>query len=242
MQADTRESEFNDIRAWKQHLGNWGAYAAAAGAALAMSTNASASIITSTLDLTVSVTPGPDSAAFSVGGAMEVLALHHKTLSVQSQTGVALVGPGGGLAHLELVGYASSGRFLAQRYVAGQAVLAAGTVSNHGTLHYKVLAAGGPEGGDFYPGATNGFMGFENGAGDLGWLHLQVTIDGRGYPTQLELISFAYNDVAGAPIDAGQTTETPEPGAAALGLLALGAAGILAVRNRRKELGKVTRI
>jgi len=234
MQPDTRESESHDIGAWKQHLGNWGAYAAAAGAALAMSTNASAAIIFSTVDLTVSVTPGPDSAAFSVGGAMEVIALHHKTLSVQSQTGAALVGPGGGLAHLELVGYASSGRILAQRYLAGQAILAAGTLSNHATLHYKVLAAGaGPENGDFYPGATNGFVGFENAAGDLGWLHLQVTIDGRGYPTQLELIGWAYNDVAGAPIDAGQTTETPEPGTAALGLLALGAVGILALRKRQ---------
>jgi LPXTG-motif cell wall-anchored protein len=74
-------------------------------------------------------------------------------------------------------------------------------------------------------------------------MHFQVTLDGSGFPTQLEVISWAYNDVAGAPIEAGQTTEvgaTPEPSTAALGLLALGAAGILALRKRRNQLTQVT--
>lgn len=95
--------------------------------------------------------------------------------------------------------------------------------------------------GAFGPGASNGFVGFSNSAGDLGWMHIQVTIDGSGFPTALEVIGLAYNDVAGAPIAAGQTTETtatPEPSTAALGLLALGAAGILALRKRRNQLGK----
>jgi hypothetical protein len=89
-----------------------------------------------------------------------------------------------------------------------------------------------------------------NQAGDLGWLDVKVTSD-AGFAEELELISWAYNNVAGAPIEAGepieagasieagQTTEvsaTPEPGTEALSLLALGAAGILAFRKRRNEL------
>ena len=68
MLTTTQEYESCDNGTWKQRLGNWGAYAAAAGAALAMSTNASASIIFSTPDLTVSITPGPQRATLSVGG------------------------------------------------------------------------------------------------------------------------------------------------------------------------------
>jgi hypothetical protein len=63
--------------------------------------------------------------------------------------------------------------------------------------------------GLFGPGASNGFVGFSNAAGDLGWMHVQVGFDSGGYPDQLEVISWAYNDVAGAAIDAGQTSEGP---------------------------------
>jgi MYXO-CTERM domain-containing protein len=81
-------------------------------------------------------------------------------------------------------------------------------------------------------------VGFSNSKGDLGWLQVKVTLDG-GFPTQLELISWAYNDAVGGAINAGQTTggsATPEPGTEGLALLALGATGILALRKRRKEL------
>jgi hypothetical protein len=77
-----------------------------------------------------------------------------------------------------------------------------------------------------------------NQAGDLGWLDVKVTSD-NGFAEELELISWAYNNVAGASIYAGQTTATPsapEPGTEALSLLALGAAGILAFRKHRNEL------
>jgi len=43
--TDFLSAEPQDKAARKQHLGNWGTYAAAAGAALAMSTSASAEIM-----------------------------------------------------------------------------------------------------------------------------------------------------------------------------------------------------
>src|SRR5580692_427593 len=94
MQANTHEPESHDTGAWKQHLGNWGAYAAAAGATLAMSTNASASIISATPDLTVSLTPGPATTVFRVGGIGEVLSIVDRNLPASHRTNhEAEVGP-----------------------------------------------------------------------------------------------------------------------------------------------------
>jgi LPXTG-motif cell wall-anchored protein len=239
MQADTRESESHDIGAWKQHLGNWGAYAAAAGAALAMSTNASASIISSIPGLTVSLTPGPATTVFRVGGIGEVLSVVDRKLTANRRTShEAEVGPASLGPHLNFK-VSSSG---AAHYVAGQPILAAGSVSSSADL-WRIINStrrGRTIGisGNFGPGFSNGFVGFENAAGDLGWLQVHVALDGR-IPVGAELIAWAYNDVAGAPINAGQTT-TPEPSTAALGLLALGAAGILALRKRRNQVSEVT--
>jgi LPXTG-motif cell wall-anchored protein len=239
MPSNTFEPESHeslDTGKWKQHLGNWGAYAAAAGAALAMSTNASAaSIISSAPGLTVSITPGPQRTTFSVAGALEALMINRRTAAQSRTAGVQIIDERGGLK------FGASG-ISAKRYVTGQPIMAVGHSYGFVDILYKdTTNATTRTIGRFGAGASNGFLGFQNAAGDLGWLHVQVTIDGSGFPSQLELIAWAYNDVAGAPIEAGQTTEaaaTPEPGAAALGLLALGAAGILALRKRRNQLAK----
>jgi LPXTG-motif cell wall-anchored protein len=239
MLTNPRESESYDTGAWKQHLGNWGAYAAAAGAALAMSTNASSSIISSTPDLTVSFTPGPATTIFRVGGVSEILAVENRNLQ-RGRTSHRAVVQSESVSHLNFKELSSSG---AKRYVTGDPILAGGPVSSDAILWQIVKNSRGKimgSSGFFGPGASNGFVGFENAAGDLGWMQVQVTLDGT-IPAELELIAWAYNDVAGAAIDAGQTT-TPEPSTAALGLLALGAAGILALRKRRNEAGKMTKV
>jgi MYXO-CTERM domain-containing protein len=251
MHPNTQEPESHDTGAWKQHLGNWGAYAAAAGAALAMATNASAdSIVSHTLDLTVSNPPGPAEATFSVGGVgVGLFVRAYDRTNVGRQYGGAQLiglgttsgGPNSNLPHLNFRGIGASGT--AKRYTIGQPILA-GAVTG-GLLFEKSASHGvvSVDKGLFGPGASNGFVGFSNAAGDLGWMHVQVGFDSGGYPDQLEVISWAYNDVAGAAIDAGQTSEgpaTPEPSTAALGLLALGAAGILALRKRRHQVSKVT--
>jgi hypothetical protein len=266
MLPNKRESESHDTGACKQSFGNWSAYATAAGAALAMSTNASASIISSTPDLIVSSTTN-DLAHFSAAGGGALLVdesfirssspPNAISLTFRRRAVTAVIIPGlfgqTSTSHHRLrfgISQTHVGESHAKRYSAGQPILAshmasvAGIEERNSTLLQFSGGVPRPDGshdqGNFGAGFSNGFVGFENAAGDLGWMHFQVTLDIRGFPIQLELISLAYNDVAGAPIDAAQTTETPEPGSAALSLLALGAAGILALRKRRSQPGKIT--
>jgi len=72
---------------------------------------------------------------------------------------------------------------------------------------------------------------------NFGWARLEWQNAANGYPGSVTLIDYAYNDVLGAPINAGQVsdTSTPEPDSKAMGLLVAGAAGVLAWRRRRKQ-------
>jgi hypothetical protein len=78
---------------------------------------------------------------------------------------------------------------------------------------------------------NSGFAGFEipgpNGP-EMGWFQLSFDSD---FPGSLAITGWAYN--TDGPIDAGQTSATPEPGTLALMLLATGAAGVLAWKRRR---------
>jgi MYXO-CTERM domain-containing protein len=77
--------------------------------------------------------------------------------------------------------------------------------------------------------------------GAEGWIRLQV-IDrnGDGFADEVQVIDAAFSDLTGGQINAGQidggyvVPESPEPSTASLGLLAAGAAGILALRRRRR--------
>jgi hypothetical protein len=112
MQPDAQESESHDIGGWKQHLGNWGAYAAAAGTAMAMSTNASAaSIISSTPDFTVSISPGQVRGPLSVGGVRAALTVQRYTQGPRLigraslfGVGTSSAGPNSNLPHLNFKG------------------------------------------------------------------------------------------------------------------------------------------
>ena len=78
------------------------------------------------------------------------------------------------------------------------------------------------------PNAT-GFIGFENKAGDFGWL--KVSWDER--QVNFEIIAGAYNDTPGASIVAGESfTAVPEPTSvlSTMGLLASG----LMLRRRKQ--------
>ncbi len=71
-----------------------------------------------------------------------------------------------------------------------------------------------------------------------GWVELKFS---GAIPNSIQAISWAYNPVAGQAITAGQTNDpdtsaTPEPGTAALSLLAMGAAGVLAWRRKKAAL------
>lgn len=67
-----------------------------------------------------------------------------------------------------------------------------------------------------------------------GWVQLQVTNNGN--PTSINAVNWAYNDVSGESIAAGEGAGVPEPGTAALSLLAFGSAGVLAWRRRRNAI------
>lgn len=76
------------------------------------------------------------------------------------------------------------------------------------------------------------FINPNTGATDYGWIQFQTT-GPTGYPGTI--LGYAYNNVAGGPILAGQITSVPEPGTTvvlSLGALALGAVG---VRRWRKD-------
>lgn len=85
---------------------------------------------------------------------------------------------------------------------------------------------------DFWAAGSQGYLGFYFEGSDgpqAGWLDLSLG------PTDdsLELISLAFEDTPNTPFLAGQTVATPEPSTFAL--LALGAAGMMALRRRRAE-------
>ena len=76
------------------------------------------------------------------------------------------------------------------------------------------------------------FVNTTTGGTDYGWIQFQTT-GTTGFPATI--LGYAYNNVAGGSILAGQTTAVPEPGAtAALGLGAL-SLGAVAVRRMRKN-------
>jgi hypothetical protein len=74
------------------------------------------------------------------------------------------------------------------------------------------------------------FAGFHSGP-EFGWIRLRYDDNAQGYPDTITAIDWAYN--TNGPIDAGQTA-VPEPGSLSLLLLAAGATGILALRQRKK--------
>jgi hypothetical protein len=119
-------------------------------------------------------------------------------------------------------------------FKAGQAI-ALDHGSQSGSLRGKETVNGSPDGsgGSFAFGKT-GFAGFQLPAskgGGLGWIRFEVfDRNGDHFPDELQAIDWAYN-TAGGGINAGQTSDSvPEP--TALGLLAIGSAGVLAWRRR----------
>jgi MYXO-CTERM domain-containing protein len=86
---------------------------------------------------------------------------------------------------------------------------------------------------------SEGFAGFSveiSGQKDFGWVRLQFTVGANTLINSLTVIDWGYQN-NGTAITAGQgiPITAPEPPTADLALLALGAAGITALRRRRRQ-------
>lgn len=78
---------------------------------------------------------------------------------------------------------------------------------------------------------ARGYLGFEfgpMGGEHFGWVAMSVVPSGW---FAAHITGYAYDTVAGQTIKAGQTSTVPEPGT--LSMLALGAAGLIALRKRK---------
>ncbi len=89
-------------------------------------------------------------------------------------------------------------------------------------------------------GDTNGYLGVEFKANDglhYGWIRLSVRTDANGYPDGVRAIAWAYESNPGIPLHVTSLTAVPEVPANAVGLgaLALGAAGVQALRRKRAQ-------
>lgn len=238
-------------------------YAAAVGAGLAMAGGAEAGILYSgAQNLSVSINPAAQATNQSLSnGALHALDMNGGGVDFQALVGkfggfggptakywgvAGLIGQGGAAA----LGSGS----LAANLAGGALVGPAGNFVNNGFLHRRAQQ-GNPTthssgaDGNFASGAT-GFAGIRLASGNYGWIRLKwedlgvnqpfstllggsPLLSGTGFADRLTILDWAYDD-SGAAIRAGNTgASIPEP--SSLALLAAGAAGLAALRRRRKS-------
>jgi hypothetical protein len=235
----------------------WPVYAAVTGAALAMASNASASIIYSGIINATAAASAPGlyrtASAFTTvhlkngsGGLLSrtFLLANLRQQGYSGQLGVAIGGGASGvgfLLHSSTVKRLSSGAVISGAGNTATSEFANGFVSGPG----GIAARGNFRTTYGYVGTfdrgwsqTKGFAAFSFNPGsgaDYGWVRLQFTVGQDGTLDSITAIDWAYQD-DGSAILAGDTgiSATPEPSTAALTLLAVGAAGVEALRRRRK--------
>ncbi len=230
--------EGQESRSWKEHLSNWGIYAAAAGATLAMASSAEAGVIY------VNPTTKPTArASANLFTAFQIDGLSFVLRDSGGSAGDLAFGWRGTDNHLSrrFFGNAAtfSGESFVKNYSRGASILGG---PNAGRIFQWVQTTGfnaGVQNGPFLIGQS-GFAGFQLPAskgGGMGWLRIEILDPNHnGLPEELKAIDWAYND-SGGSITAGQgiPSGAPEPGTAAMALLAMGAAGVLAWRKTRAQ-------
>jgi hypothetical protein len=223
--------EGQESRSWKEHLSNWGIYAAAAGATLAMASSAEASVIyVNPITKPTARASVHTHTTFQIDGLAMVLAN-----SLGSAPNLFDGGWRGTFNH-SIAGFFGTGGIFVKNYNLGASIVGgpldrvfqSAQTTNPGVQH-----------GPFLIGQS-GFAGFQLPAskgGGMGWLRIEILDPNHnGLPEEVKAIDWAYND-SGGGITAGQgiPSGAPEPGTAAMTLLAMGAAGVLAWRKTRAQ-------
>jgi hypothetical protein len=233
----------------RRSAGNWQFYAAVTGSALAMTTNASAGVIYSGIQ---NISAGPIASAANPGDTFD----SYKQILVRNGSnaikGQFSFGPyqkfdsGGfldGDANLNMGSKAeiliTNANFKVKKLASGNNISnLAGGIWEGGTNHIASQHKG--PGTNSHPGwSANqfGFAGFRistvSHGLDYGWVRLEFTTGTNGATNGVLVEDWAFNTTPGALITAGQEVPSvPEPATGALALLALGAAGVTALRRK----------
>jgi MYXO-CTERM domain-containing protein len=224
---------------WRERLGSWPLYAMAAGTALALATSAEAS----TGHVNESLCGGCSHQAVASininGHALGIriwrrygyafsFASHAGSAAARGNHGLSIMNTGGDVNRLVSGAVITSGRLFKGGYYAGR-------FEEFRTAWYSASRFRTARG--LWGRNTTAFAGlrFQSaGQPHLGWVRVRLQdTNSDGWADTVTAVDWAYNSVAGAPILAGDAGATPEPSTKAMALLALGAAGVLALRRRR---------
>ncbi len=235
----------------RSQSGNWAIYAAAVGSALAMGSNASASIIYCgpSNNYCEAASQHPVLTAKSSTNGVHIPLLGNVGLQLKLEVGTG-TGPFGFFGNASAQGGGKVNFFnslnapLVAKTFSSGALIGPGLLPNHATLKsqaaVEVIFKSTSNSGHFVSGAPGiigldiSQQGSQHTQNDYGWMRLVFTENQSGYPETLTAIDWAIQ-TDGTPIEAGVVpASTPEPGTMGLGLLAVGAAGVTALRRRRK--------
>lgn len=185
--------------------------------------------------VTVSAASGTNVTSVQIGSA-PLLHLLAERVNISGPSSHQMIGIGGA-SGLQFLGHSQA----IARLGSGVRVSSGAGSFQYGHLHLKLKSAGS-SGVPFnrssgqWNGGEPAFAGFRfqtntnSSTADLryGWLELKIDMDADNYPDAVTLLAAAYDD-AGLAVTTPVTT--PEPGTAGLALLALGAAGVTALRR-----------
>lgn len=248
---DRLDSHFAVLKAFPAIGRNWQIYAAVTGSAMAMATSASAgSIVYASGPVTASVKSVLNSSSLvsnfkSVKLRNASGATIGKTFNIgvkqeffDSLGGTASVAGKGGLKFLHVP--FTGGNLLTAlpvkelgfgALISSKAGKFGGSFGMSGFIASERPAQSGHMTG--WPPIKQGFAGFSFGTGgggtDYGWVRLDFTLGRNQLAQSITAVDWAYTN---GPITTGNSG-APEPSTFAMGLLAAGAAGVVALRKRR---------